>query len=206
MSGEAMILGSKEWFETAKAKLTASAELVKASADWEGCLKCVIDAEDEEAVKDFANEEGIRAILGMLSMLSVEERAKMKGTGLGGLTEKLGVPIDSEIDSVDVNSLIDKVSKLTVNDFKGVVIYAAFEPYHGTIKKMDPITPDAEQNAKFTITGKYKNWKKLCSGKNSIIQLVMTGRMKLSGDLKYLMKRMAAVNALMNVYKSIPIK
>lgn len=207
MSETAVFFGSKEWFETAKKKLSEDQELKKATADWEGCMRCIIDCEDEEALKDYTTEDGVMGLLGMFRMLSDEDRLKYKETSLGKLIEnKIGISLDTIPETINLEDVMKKVTQLTIGDFKGVTVYAAFEPYHGELKKMDPIAPDAHLDAKFTISGKYKFWKKLCSGQQSIIQLIMSGKMKLSGDLQYLLKRMAAVNALVKVYKSIPLK
>lgn len=71
---------------------------------------------------------------------------------------------------------------------------------------MDPIAPDAHPDAPFTLAGSYSAWKQLCNGEQTAIQLIMGGNMKLEGNLKYIMKHMAAVNQLAEVYKSIPLK
>ncbi len=95
---------------------------------------------------------------------------------------------------------------MTVDDFKDFVFYASFWPDMGVMKGFDPIAPDAFLDAPFTLAGKYTAWKQLCSGQQTAIQLIMGGKMKLQGELKYIMKRMAAMNALVEVYKSIPLK
>jgi putative sterol carrier protein len=203
---EAVVLGSREWFEAAKKGLQESEALRKATADWEGAMRCIIDADDPEAVRDYTTPEGIRAMVGMLGLLSPQERLKYKDTGLGALVEKLGVSLADDPAAVDMDALAGKAGRLTPDDFKGVAIYASFHPHRGEIRAMDPIPPDALADAAFTLSGKYQFWKILCSGKQTSIQLIMGGKMKLGGDLKYLMKRMAAINALMEVYKSIPVK
>lgn len=206
MTQEAVVFGSKQWFEIAKKRLSEDQDLKKAAADWEGCMRCVIDAEDEEAVRDYTTEDGVYALTGMLSMLSHEDRLKYKETGLGKLLEKVGYSLDKVPEISDLEDLMRKVKQLTVEDFKGVVLYASFEPYHGELREMDPIAPDARLDARFTLSGKYRYWKKMCLGQQSVVQLIMTGKMKLLGDLKYILKHMGAVNALMKTYKSIPLK
>lgn len=203
---EPMLLGSKEWFETAKDRLNESKDLMKAAKDWEGAMRCLIKVEDDVAVKDFASRDGVEAILGMLSMLSDEDRLLYKGTGLGNLLEKLGIPIDSDLSKVDVEETTKKIESFTINDFKDVVIFASFKPHRGVLEEMDPISPTKYEDAPFSLTGGYKSWKALCSGKQSALQLIMSGKMKLTGNTQYIMKRMGAVNALMAVYKSIPLK
>ncbi len=203
---EAVVFGSKEWFEAAKKGLNESEALKKATANWEGVMKCIIDADDDLAFQEYTTREGIEAILGMLSMLSPEDRLKYKGTGLGNLIEKLEIPLDTNPEKVDVDALMEKVKQLTRDDFKDVLIYSSFHPHRGVIKEMDPISPEDHADAPFTLSGKYTYWKVLCSGQQTSIQLIMGGKMSLDGDLKYIMKRMAAVNTLMEVFKSIPIK
>ncbi|HOB86508.1 MAG TPA: SCP2 sterol-binding domain-containing protein, partial [Bacillota bacterium] len=183
-----------------------SEPLKKAAADWEGAMRCIIEADDDQAFQDYTTEDGVKAILGMLSLLSPEERLKYKDTGLGQLAEKLGLSLDMDPEAIDATSLKDKVKQLTREDFQGVTIYASFQPYRGTIREMDPIAPDSYLDAPFTLSGKYTFWKILCTGQQTSVQLIMGGKMKLEGDLKYIMKRMAAVNALMEVFKSIPVK
>lgn len=203
---EPVYFGSKAWFETARQRLNDDPALKKASATWEGAFRCIIDAEDEEAVKDYTTEEGMISLLEMLSMLSPEDRLKYKGTGLQRVIEKLGFSLDNLPGADDVKAVAEKAKQLTIDDFKDVVIYASFEPYRGTLKEMDPIAPDAKLDAKFTLSGKYRWWKTMCSGKQSVIQLIMSGKMKLNGDLKVLLKYMGVVNAMMKVYTSIPLK
>lgn len=198
--------GSKAWFETVKQRLIDDPALKKASANWEGAFRCIIDAEDEEAFKDYTTEEGMLSLLEMLTMLSEEDRLKYKSTGLQRVMEKVGFTLDKLPDPAEVSQAVEKVKQLTLDDFKDVVIYASFEPYRGTVKEMDPIAPDAKQDAKFTLSGKYKWWKVLCSGKQNVIQLVMSGKMKLNGDLKVLLKSMGIVNAMMKVFTSVPLK
>jgi putative sterol carrier protein len=204
MDGAPLFFGSKEWFETAKTKLGENPDLIKGAANWEGCIRCVIDADDDDAVKEYKTEDGMESILSMLSMFSPEERLTYKDTGLGRLIAKLGYSLD-EIPPV-TPEMMQKVEQLTAADFKDVIIYASFDPTQGVMREMDPITPDSHSDAQFTLTGKYKFWKQLCSGKQSVIQLLMTGKMKLAGDLKYMLKHMAVVNAMMKTYKSIPLK
>jgi len=206
MADEPVVFGSKEWFQMAKERLSTDADLKKASATWEGAMRCLIDCEDEAAVKEYTTEEGIKAVLGMFSLLSVEDRLKYKGTGMGNLVDKLGVPLDADLDAVDAAEVAKKAAGLTIEDFKDAVIYASFEPHLGELRHMDPIAPDALADAPFALSGKFSPWKELCSGKQSAIQLIMSGKMKLDGDINYIMKRMPAVNALMKVYNSIPIK
>ena len=206
MVDKAFVLGSREWFETAKKKLSEDEDLKVGIADWQGKMRCIIDCEDELALQDYANEDGVKAFTSMLGMLSVEDRMKFKGTGAEAIIKKIGYSLEDDPASVDVAAAAKVMAGMTVDDFKDFVFYASFWPDQGTMKGFDPIAPDAFLDAPFTLAGKYTAWKQLCSGQQSAIQLIMGGKMKLQGDLKYIMKRMAAMNALVEVYKSIPLK
>ncbi|MGE5418334.1 MAG: SCP2 sterol-binding domain-containing protein [Acidobacteriota bacterium] len=207
MSQDALFFGSREWFEAAKKTLSEDPDLVKASATWEGAIRCVIDAEDDDAVKAYTSEEGIRALLGMLAMLSPEDRQKYKATGLQKVFEKIGFTLDDLPDqSALTPEVMSKIKELTIKDFKDITIYTAFDAFRGELRAMDPIAPDAKLDARFTITGKYKHWKTMCSGQASVIQLIVTGKMKLKGELLTLMKHTALIDTLVKTFKSIPIK
>jgi putative sterol carrier protein len=206
MADEAFVLGSREWFETSKKKLSEDEDLKAGIANWQGKMRCIIDCEDELALQDYSSEDGVKAFLSMLDMLSTEDRAKFKGTGVDNIIQKIGFSLDDDPSTVGVAAAAKVMAGLTVDDFKDFVFYASFWPDQGVMKGFDPIAPDAYLDAPFTLAGKYTAWKQLCSGQQSAIQLIMGGKMKLQGDLKYIMKRMAAMNALVEVYKSIPLK
>jgi putative sterol carrier protein len=179
---------------------------MKAIADWEGCIRCIIDCEDKRAVEDYASPEGIRALLGMLGMLSEEDRKLYKGTGIENVMRKVGYSLDDDPESADMDEMAKIAGGLTIDDFKDFIFYASFLPERGVLKEMDPIPPGRYEDAAFNLSGKYSGWKTLCLGKASPIKLIMTRKLKLKGDLKYLTKHMAAMDGLVDVYKSIPLK
>ncbi len=104
MADEAMILGSKDWFELAKKKLSEDEDLKAGIADWQGKMRCIIDCEDEQAVQDYANEDGVKAFTSMLSMLSAEDRLKFKGTGVEAIIKKIGYSLEDDPASVDTTA------------------------------------------------------------------------------------------------------
>ena len=82
---EAVVLGSREWFESQK-RLQESELLKKAAADWEGAMRCIIEADDDQAFQDTPPKTG-QGHPGDAQPLSPEERLKYKDTGLGQLAE-----------------------------------------------------------------------------------------------------------------------
>jgi putative sterol carrier protein len=206
MAEEAVAFASGEWFKAAQEKLSTDQIFKEATADWEGCVRCIIDCKDEEAVTDYKTDYGIKGLLGMLGMLSKEERVKYKGTGVEKLAARLGYSLEDEPGSVDIAEAVKKAQGLTVDDFDDCVIYASWWTDRGVLKEMEPLPPDKYEDAPFTLWGTYSAWKQLCSGGQTAIQLIMGGKMKLGGNLKYILKHMAAMNQLAEIYKSIPLK
>ena len=206
MSEEPVAFASDDWFRAAQEKLQTDEVFKEASADWEGCVRCIIDCEDEGALKDYSTDYGIKGFVGMLGLLPKEDRLKYKGTGLDKLASKLGYSLDDEPGTFDVAAAAKKATELTIDDFKDCIVYASWWTDRGTLKEMAPLPPDKYEDAPFSLWGKYSAWKQLCTGEQTALQLIMGGRMKLEGNLKYIMKHMAAVNQLAEIYKSIPLK
>lgn len=206
MAEEAVAFASDDWFREAQAKLSTDQVFKEATADWEGCVRCIIDCKDEEAVREYKTDYGLSGLLGMLGMLSKEDRVKYKGTGLDKFLAKVGYSLEDEPGSVDIGEAVKKAQELTIDDYDDVIIYASWWTDHSVLKEMEPLPPDKYEDAPFTLWGTFTAWKALCSGEQTAIQLIMGGKMKLEGNLKYILKHMAAMNQLAEVYKSIPLK
>jgi putative sterol carrier protein len=207
MADEAVTFASGEWFKLAQERLSTDEDFKKAGANWEGgVFRCIIDVEDPAAVEAYSTEDGIKGFISMVKLLSPEDRLKYKETALEKLANKVGYSFAEDPDSVDISEVVKKAAGFTIDDFKGCVVYASWWAHRGELKEMDPIAPDTHEDAPFTLSGSYSAWKQLCNGEQTAIQLIMGGSMTLEGNLKYVMKHMAAVNQLAEVYKSIPLK
>ena len=200
----AVVFASKEWYEQVRELAEKSEDLKKAAADWEGAIRCVITI-DEEVLKDYAKEENVKGFLSMVGMMSKEQRMTYEGAALGNLMKKLGYSMDADVETIAPADAANAFSKLTIDDLQGAETYAIFEPYHGALKQICPMGADEYKDARFTLRGPYSVWKALCSGKQSSVQLVMSGKMKLEGDMSYMMKHMAAMNALTKLYSQIEL-
>jgi len=144
--------------------------------------------------------------MGTLGLVSREERVKAyEGTPVGELMKKLGYALDVDVANIDPADAAKRFSQLTVDDIAGIEAYSVFEPHHGVLKEMRPILPDEYKDARFTFTGPYSAWKAMAAGKANSTQLVMSGKMKLEGDMAYMMKHMAAMNALNRIYSQIEL-
>lgn len=200
----ALVFGSMEWYEKVKELANKDEAFKKGTADWEGAMRTVV-IYDEELLKDYSKEEYVRSFMGTLGLMSKEQRAQFEGTPMGNLMKKLGYSLDVDVATIDPAESAKRFSQLTLDDVKGVEAYGVFEPHHGVLKEMRPILPDEYKDARFTLTGPYSAWKAMATGKANSTQLVMSGKMKLEGDMAYIMRHMAAMNALNSIYQQIEL-
>ena len=200
----ALVFGSMEWYEKVKELANKDEGFKKGTADWEGAMRTVV-IYDEELLKDYSKEEYVRSFMGTLGLMSKEQRAQFEGTPMGNLMKKLGYSLDVDVADIDPAESAKRFSQLTVDDIAGVESYSVFEPHHGVLKEMRPILPDEYKDARFTLTGPYSAWKAMATGKANSTQLVMSGKMKLEGDMAYIMRHMAAMNALNSIYQQIEL-
>ena len=200
----ALVFGSMEWYEKVKELANKDEDFKKGTADWEGAMRTVV-IYDEELLKDYSKEEYVRSFMGTLGLMSKEQRAQFEGTPMGNLMKKLGYSLDVDVADIDPAESAKRFSQLTLDDVKGVETHGVFEPYHGVLKEMRPILPDEYKDARFTLTGPYSAWKAMATGKANSTQLVMSGKMKLEGDMAYIMRHMAAMNALNSIYQQIEL-
>jgi len=200
----ALVFGSMEWYEKVKELANKDEGFKKGTADWEGAMRTVV-IYDEELLKDYSKEEYVRSFMGTLGLMSKEQRAQFEGTPMGNLMKKLGYSLDVDVATIDPAESAKKFSQLTLDDVKGVETHGVFEPHHGVLKEMRPILPDEYKDARFTLTGSYSVWKAMATGKANSTQLVMSGKMKLEGDMAYIMRHMAAMNALNSIYQQIEL-
>ena len=122
------------------------------------------------------------------------------------LEKKLGIPIESSMNDLDANEISSRMSKLTVDDMKGSAVYFWIDFWHGSIRNMMPVAPGEHTDATFRLSGRYGNWKLLVSGHQDAVKLTMTRRLKLEGDLAYMMRRVRTATALAkHVFAAVPI-
>ena len=200
----ALVFGSMEWYEKVKELANKDESFKKGTADWEGAIRTVV-VMDEELLKDYSREEYVRGFMSTVASMTKEQRAKYEGTPMGKLMKKLGYSMDVDVATIDPAESAKRFSKLTPEDIKGIEMHGVFEPHHGVLKEMRPIMPDEYKDARFTLTGSYSAWKAMATGKANPTQLVMSGKLKLQGDMAYLMKHMSAMNALNKIYSQIEV-
>jgi putative sterol carrier protein len=197
---------SKEWIIEVLKAAEKSEGYKEAAKDWEGDFLCKIEA-DEDFLRDMSRKEAVAGYVSFLGMMPPGERVKYRGTVMGDVLEKkLGIPLDASMDDVDTNELASRMSKLSADDMKGSAVYFWIDFWHGSIRHMMPVAPGEHKNAAFRLSGKYGNWKMLVSGQQDAVKLTMTRKLKLEGDLAYMMRRVRTATTLAReVFAAVPI-
>jgi putative sterol carrier protein len=65
---------------------------------------------------------------------------------------------------------------------------------------------DPEKKAPFILTATYANWKKIIGGKINPTQAMLTGQMKVKGNIALLLRYASAAIAMVKTAQSIPTK
>jgi putative sterol carrier protein len=197
---------SKEWVIEVLKAAEKSEVYKEAAKDWEGDFLCKIEA-DEEFIRDMGRKEAVAGYMSFLGMMPSEERKKYKGTPMGDVLEKkLGIPLDASMNDLDTNEISSRMSKLSADDIRGSAVYFWVDFWHGSIRNMIPVAPGEHGDAAFRLSGRYRNWKLLVSGQQDAIKLTMTRKLKLEGDLAYMMRRVRTVAVLAKeVFAAVPI-
>lgn len=205
----AVVYPSKEWMEELYKKVNSDEEYKKVAANWEGDYLCVVEL-DEEAMKDFQNPKVLRGFLEMLDSIPKEKRESFRGTVNEGLLIALGLSLDTDISTVDVDELAKKISemdpKVVLEAAKGASLNIWMDFWHGELRNIEVAAPGDHEDAKFKLIGPYSVFKQLVMGKADAITLVVSGKLKLQGDMGYMMRNMAAVRKFTELMASIPIE
>ncbi len=203
----AVVYPSPEWLEELKKRVNSDEEYRKVAANWEGDYLVIIEI-DEEALRDFQNPKVLGGYLRMLASLPPEKRAKFKGTPGEVFMQKLGLPVDEDIDvsKLNLEDLVKKVGEINIEDVKGASTYIWMDFWHGELRNVEVVAPGEHEDAKFKLRGPYSVFKEMVSGKADATSLVMRGKLKLEGDLAYMMRNIAAVKRYNDLQASIEIE
>ena len=92
-----------------------------------------------------------------------------------------------------------------VKEFFGTdQIGAWLDLYHGKCRAYEIIQKPEEKQAPIIISGTYENMKKVALGKLNPTIAVMTGQLKVKGNVTKLLSNPAASSAFVNVIKKVP--
>ncbi|MEM2726689.1 MAG: SCP2 sterol-binding domain-containing protein [Archaeoglobaceae archaeon] len=203
-----VVYPSLEWMNEVLKKVNSDQELKKVAANWEGDYLCRIEV-DEEALRDLKDPERLAGFIAMLATIPVEKWDKFKGRPEEKFLNKLGIELDPDkldITKLNAEELAKKVAELKIDDVKGAATYIWMDFWHGELRNMEFAAPGEHGNAKFKLIGTYGIFKQLITGKADPISLVVNGKLKLQGDIGYMMRNMNAVRKFMELMSSIPIR
>jgi len=203
-----VVFPSKEWMDELIKKVNSDEQYRKVAANWEGDFLCIVLL-DEEALKDLQDPEKLSGLISMLATIPPEKWAKFRGRAEEKLFNKLGLELDPaklDLSKLDVNELAKRMASVKLEEVRGVAIYLWMDFWHGQLRRFEVVAPGEKEDARFKLIGNYSIYKQMVRGKADAISLVVTGKLKLQGDLSYMMRNMAAVKRFAELMGSIPIK
>jgi putative sterol carrier protein len=200
----AVVFPSKEWMSELLKKVNSDEQYKKVAANWEGDYLVSVQL-DSEALKDFQNVEKLKGFLEMLNTIPKEKRAEFKGKAEERFLNKLGLDINDDFSKLDFNVIAKKVAGIKPEEVSGAALYMWMDFWHGQLRNLLVVTPSERANARFKLSGPYAVFKQLVSGKADAITLIVGGKLKLQGDLAYMMRNMATVRRFTELMASIPI-
>ena len=115
-----------------------------------------------------------------------------------------------------INNLpVDKIEKLPEGDLKkkmkelvavyvtGGTVYAFIQLKDGKCLGARLIKDPSEVQAGFKLIGDYESWKKLAKAESDATRLVMTGKMKLQGDMSKIMRYLKSTQTMGKIASEI---
>jgi putative sterol carrier protein len=76
--------------------------------------------------------------------------------------------------------------------------------YHGDCTGVKLLEPGEEVHPEFTLAGPYDNWVKVAKNQLETIQAVMSGKLRLEGNLAKLMRATRAAQEIVNSLQTVP--
>ncbi len=200
----AVVFPSKEWLDEVKKAVNSDEEYRRVAANWEGDYLIIIEM-DEEALKDLQNPKILRGFLSMVYTLPKERRLKYRGTALENLLTKIGLSLEEDAESFNFEELAKKASALTPEDLKGAAVYIWLDFWHGEMRAAEPVAPGEKDDARFKLSGSYAAFKEMVFKKLDPTMMIMQGKLKLQGDLAYMMRNIATVRKYNELQNSVEI-
>ncbi|MEM2214634.1 MAG: SCP2 sterol-binding domain-containing protein [Candidatus Nezhaarchaeales archaeon] len=202
----AVVYPSKEWLEELQKRVNSDETYKRVAARWEGDFLCIVEL-DEEALKDLQKPKILRGLISLLAAIPTEKRVAYKGTPIERFAQKLGLALDQDIDLSKLNfeELAKKVGEIKLDEVKGASTYIWLDFWHGELRNAKPVAPGEIPTPRFVLSGPYAAFKELVMGRVDTTTQIVRGKLKLKGDLGYLMRNVAAVTRYGQLMSSIPI-
>jgi putative sterol carrier protein len=78
--------------------------------------------------------------------------------------------------------------------------------WHGDCRDMRLVSKEEGEKAQFVITGSYDRWKQVAKGELEPVKGMMQGKLKLKGDLPYIVRYVQAGKELISCTSKIPAR
>jgi len=205
-----VVFPSKEWV---KAVLEAAKQNKnkEAAKGWHGDFLCTVEG-DEELLRELNKKEIVEGFMSLMDIMPPEARKKYKDAPTGKTLESLGIPLDAPIIELNTDEVLNKASKLSADEIRDVRMHIWADFRDGVLRELMPVAPGEHEDAIFNLSGNYSTWKLMASGRQDVIKLRITGKLKLKVALKrevalsYVMLRMKPVVTLVTeVFAKVPV-
>lgn len=203
----AVVYPSVEWLEELKRRVNSDETYKKVAANWEGDYLCIVEI-DQDALNEFQKPKVLRGLISMLAAIPKERRASFKGTPTEKFVKLLGLEIDQDIDlsKLNIEEMAKKIAQIKLEEIKGASTYIWMDFWHGEMRHSEPVAPGDVKNPRFILTGPFSAFKEIVLGKVDPTTQIMRGKLKLKGDLGYMMRNTATVNRFSQLMSSVPIE
>jgi putative sterol carrier protein len=94
-------------------------------------------------------------------------------------------------------------------DDKGAIpsdLYLFMDLWHGDCRDIRLVPAEEGQKARFVITGGYERWKQVIKGELEPIKGMMQGKLKLKGNLPYIVRYVQAAKELVGCTSKVPTR
>ena len=83
-------------------------------------------------------------------------------------------------------------------------VWTWLDLWHGECRDGKVVSPQEGEKARFVIRAPYSRWKEIIRGRLDPIKGMMTGKLKLRGDLPTIVRYVKAANELVNLAQTVP--
>ena len=80
------------------------------------------------------------------------------------------------------------------------------DPYHGEVRDYKKISSLEDEKANFSISAKYSVWRDIVSGKVNPMMAMMTGKLRVKGNMAKLLTQKQASDKIMDLMQEMDLK
>ena len=80
------------------------------------------------------------------------------------------------------------------------------DPWHGQMRSAKRLSSLDDETVNYGLVGKYSVWKKVIMGNLDSTKAMMTGKLKVSGKMSYLLRNKKAADVIVSTLKGMDVK